>query len=290
MASITSVLSQKGIDPQIIISEQNLESHLEGLMGPLPVTHLFSRPPVDEFGNLVYNTGKIRNAAVSKVTTDYIYLNDADIIFSSENYLANLLADIKEEEALIWPPSRGLIKEDVESFLSLIDRKGFENAMREINLPNEYVASLSTEVAPLKVVKHKNGRIYVTEMSTFERYLSDESMRGLEPIFWRDVVHIGGIFTETRIVRAVGCYTDSYLTWGYEDVDLQWKLSQKCRVRTISPIKKFEVLHLDHDKNYFSEEQNDKNRTVFEKRQQEGIEKAIANDLEGLRCGMDWID
>ncbi len=283
LRSIKSVLSQTRTRPKIIISEENLESKLEGIGRQFPVVHIFSKPELDFGGNVVYNPGKIRNRAIAKVDSGFIYLNDADVIFKNRNYFFDLLGEIRNDEALIWPTSRRLIQRDVGIFIELVERKGIIKALRNLKFPNEYVANCDGSQHDLKVVKHRNGRLYTTELSTFQRYLSDKSMLGKEPTFWHDVVHIGGIFTRTEMIRSIGGYTNSYITWGYEDVDLQWKLDSIYSTRKMPLSGKFEVLHLDHPKGYFSPEHNVRNKHLFEKRQAEGVEKAILYDLSRLK-------
>lgn len=283
ITSIKSVLSQKYLIPQIIVSEESLESKLEGIEKRFPVVHLYSKPERDSKSNYIYNPGKIRNRAISKVDSEFIYLNDADIVFTNPEYLSELLKEIKINEALIWPPTRRLIQEDVDQFVKIVDRKGIMTAKNSLKFPNKYVANLNGDKHELKVVTHKTGRIYTTEVSTFERYKSDESMNGKEPTFWHDIVHIGGIFTRTDMINSVGGYSNSYITWGYEDVDLQWKLNGIYSTRIIPKVPKFEILHLDHQKDYFSPECNLKNRQLFEIRQAKGVKKAIELDVGNLR-------
>ncbi|MBU1199469.1 MAG: hypothetical protein KKF46_00950 [Nanoarchaeota archaeon] len=283
VASIKSVLTQKKVIPKIIISEENLESKLDGINKELPIRHIYSKPEQNSNGQCVYNTGRIRNRAILEADTSFIYLNDADIVFPNQRYFFQLCEEIDGDEALIWPPSRRLIQVEVDCFLRLVDEKGINEALNHLKNPNEYVANLSGDAHELKVVSHKNGRIYTTEISVFQRYLVDESMKGKEPTFWYDVVHIGGIFAPREMILSVGGYSDSYITWGYEDVDFQWKLNGIYSTRIIPKSKRFEVLHLDHPKSYFSPEQNIRNKQLFEKRQNGGVEKAVKYDLDRLR-------
>ncbi len=279
--SIISVLNQEEIVPHIIVAEENIESKVKELSKEFPIEHVFNQASNLNEGSIRYNPGKIRNLAVRKVETEFIYLSDADIIYHNKNYFKSLLNELKSVEALIWPPSRRLIKEDVDKFIKLTKLSGIDEAITKLVFPNDYLASFHYNVEPLKIVEHKkNGRIYTTSLSIFKKYLKDENMKGLEPMFWNDVVHIGGVFTKTEMIRKVGNYTDTYLTWGYEDTDLQWKLNELFSTRKLPYNKNFEVIHLDHDKGYFSKEQNQINKSLFEKRKKEGIEKAIKHDLE----------
>ena len=278
--SIISVLNQEEIVPHIIVAEENIESKVKELLKEFPIEHVFNQASNLNEGLIQYNPGKIRNLAVRKVETEFIYLSDADIIYCNKNYFKYLLDELKGEEALIWPPSRRLIKEDVDKFINLTELLGIDEAVKKLVFPNDYLASFNYNVEHLKIVEHKeNGRIYTTSLSTFKEYLKNENMKGLEPTFWNDVVHIGGIFTKTEMMRKVGNYTNVYLTWGYEDMDLQWKLDELFSTRRLPCDKNFEVIHLDHDKGYFSKEQNRINRLLFEKRKKEGVEKAIKYDL-----------
>lgn len=283
LTSLKSVLCQNKSDIKVIISEENLESQLEGIDKNFPVVYLYSKPIMDAKGDPLYNPGKIRNRAVMRADCEFIYLNDGDIVFQNQEYLNELVREIHEEEALIWPPCRRLIESDVARFIKLVEDNGIIEALHHLKYPNEYVANLDGSQHDLKAVTHNNGRVYTTELSTFQRYLSDKTMKGKEPTFWHDVVHIGGIFARRDLVLSVGGYTESYITWGYEDVDLQWKLREMYSTRIIPPLNFYEVLHLDHPKNYFSQEYNKRNKKLFERRQSEGLEKAIENDLKKLK-------
>ena len=75
----------------------------------------------------------------------------------------------------------------------------------------------------------------------------------------------------------VGGYSEVYETWGYEDVDVQWKLEQRCPVGQIPDKDRFRVLHLDHDKSYFSPQHNADNQRRFQERKLDPT-GAIAHD------------
>ena len=278
IASIKSVKEQKGCSVDIIVSERNEVSQLEKLAESLRFKLVFSKQELFE-GREVYRPGEIRNKAIDCTESELIYLNDADIIFQNPYYLLNLCNELNDGDILIWPPARRLLIGDVMRFIQELEHLNVQEVLKVLKNPNEYVANFDGDKVELKVVSHNNGRVYTTDIETFNRYMKDESMKGKEPTFWHDIVHIGAIFTRTDLVRSVGSYSDSYITWGYEDVDLQWKLSELFRTRLIPKEEKFEVLHLDHEKNYFSMEHNLKNRLIFEKRQREGVKKAIENDL-----------
>ena len=75
----------------------------------------------------------------------------------------------------------------------------------------------------------------------------------------------------------VGGYSEVYQTWGYEDVDVQWKLEQKSPVSQIPDEERFRTLHLDHDKTYFSPQHNADNQQRFQNRKADPT-RAINHD------------
>lgn len=280
-ATIKSVQEQEDCNVQIVVSEQNLEPKLEKLSKNMDFKHVYSIPLIEE-GKPVYNPGGIRNKAVRILDTEFVYLNDADIVFQNPRYLVTLLDELWQEVPLIRPPSRRLVKADVPIFIEMVDQAGIHQAIKALKHPNEYVANLDGSPVELKVVNHRDGRTYTTDMEMFIKYKHDPSLKGLEPTFWFDIMHVGGIFALAEQVHAVGGYTSSYLTWGHEDSDLQWKLEMMYGIMQIPRKKEFEILHLDHDKGYFCPEQNISNKQIFAKRKELGIGTAIAVDLEGM--------
>ena len=115
-------------------------------------------------------------------------------------------------------------------------------------------------------------------------YDVDPSLRGSEPVIWNQVVHIGGLFAERERILAVGGYHDGFRVWGNEDTDLQWKLAVTGGVGILPDSERLEVLHLDHDKEYFLKDVWLRNKEIHARRRKRGVERAIRNDRLHLRA------
>ena len=72
-------------------------------------------------------------------------------------------------------------------------------------------------------------------------------------------------------------------TWGFEDVDLQWKLAQVGPLDSIPAEIQLQVIHLDHDKPYYSIADNRRNKRLCLERQAAGIDVVIAQDRRVAR-------
>ena len=276
--AIKSVKMQKKCGIDIIVSEQNLESKLDGLDKELGFELVYSKP---EYINdeLVFNAGGIRNKAIERVDSEFVYLNDADIVFYNESYLFELLKLHKDNVSLIKPPLLRLQEPEVNNFIDNVNDKNLDSVLGQLKRANKYLVSLESDELDLKI-SNKRGRIFTTSWESYKEYLQNPSLKGYEPTFWFDTVHCGGIFTLTDCVREVGNYSKKYLTWGFEDSDLQWKLDQKFGCEMIPTEDRFNVLHLDHNKGYYSKEHKIINENIFKSRKERDINEIIDEDLK----------
>ena len=284
LMSIESVKRQEGCSIDIIVAEQNPTSKLQELSKKYGFKLIWTKKEDDGKG---YNPGEIRNQALSEVTTEYVYLNDADIVFTNKDYIANLVDMQKGDVSLILPPMRHLQQNDVPQFISLARENGLESVLSQLKYPNEYLANFSGRVpedffalaldGDVSLVER--GQVYLTDKATYARYLQDESMKGLEPMFSEHTLHRGAIFGRTECMRNVGGYTNSYLIWGHEDRDLIWKLQETYGCEIIPETIENEVLHLDHQRGYFSKNQNIRNAEIFQERVKGGVKAAIEYDM-----------
>ena len=266
-ASIMSLLKQDP-QPNIIVSEQNT--------GPsdfadIPsVDHIFVQHTEEK-----YNPGEVRNRALKNSSTKYLYLTDADLLFPNRTYLQDLSVR-SEDQTLIHPPMRRIILPAAEKFLNEMDRNGdVAEEMKRLKTDREYIAYYDSP-PELKIIDRQ--RKYTIDVKTFEKYKKSSELKGFEPTIFYDVSHIGGIFSTKEKLESVGGYSDAYLTWGYEDTDLQAKLATVGSVIPIPRERKFEVWHLDHDKSYFDPIQGKANEEKFSHRSK-NINQAIQEDL-----------
>lgn len=286
--SIDSVLNQMYEPIEIIVSEQ----------GPYPkysprkgVKHVFnSYVPKTNLSD--YNPGSIRNQAIAVSSGEYIYTNDADIVFLNKDYLTELLEMIKSNDSLVLyrPPMRRLPLDNFEKFLKLTRTKGISHTIDSLNISQEYLACLDDKIRELKThVKESETNGYVKTFTAFvedfKTYVNNPEMKGKEPLFWTENRHCGGNFFRRVQFLSIGGYCQSFINWGCEDSDLQWKLNQIYTLQLIPQKKIFEVMHLDHLKNYFSPEMWKRNENIELERKKEGITIAIKQDKGNIK----WI-
>ncbi len=282
LLAIDSIKAQKGVEFEIVISEQNETpkfQHLAELMG---VRYVFEQHiPLPHLSD--FDPGRVRNNAVSASKGEFLYTNDADVLFQNSFYLRDLTELLKENPdlALYRPPMRRLLLECFEEFKRRASEKGVSEALDSLNRRQEYIAKTDDVERVLKVVtKNKGGheKTFTTSWEDFQRYLSDPSLKGAEPTIWTQDLHCGGNFIRRAQYDLVGGYSQEFVNWGCEDSDLQWKLSEVFDLMQIPYERRFEVLHLDHPKGYFAKEMWKRNEEISARRKQEGVITAITTD------------
>ena len=280
--SVESIRNQKGIDFEIIVSEQGELPKLKSEL-PQDVKYIFNEHvPSRELSD--FNPGLVRNLAISNSEGEFIYTNDADILFLNENYLAEGISLLRKNPilALHRPPMRRLPIENFEHFWDMANKGGITLAMKSLDLSQPYLATTDGITRELKVVK-KEGEYYqktfTTSMDSFRRYLSDPFLKGKEPTIWTEDLHCGGNLLRKEHFEMVGRYCEDFINWGCEDSDLQWKLMQTTELGFFPYTKEFEVLHLDHERRYFSPEMWKRNESIENDRKIMGIKEVIRRDL-----------
>lgn len=279
--SIESILLQKNVDLEIIISEQGINPKMN-LFSDERIKYTFKKHiPKKELSD--FNPGKIRNDAVKLAKGEFIYTNDADIIFLNPNYLKECIRLIKTDSnlSLNRPPMRRLTIDQFELFWKTYKEEGIKNTLNKLDFSQKYLAVLDKKERPLKVVTNESGdykKTFTTSIENFKSYISDKSLKGKEPMIWMEDLHCGGNFIRIKNFNIVGKYCEKFINWGCEDSDLQWKLKEKLNLSFFPYKKKFEVLHLDHPKGYFSPEMWKRNEKISQERIQKGVEMAIFED------------
>ena len=278
-----SIMLQKGVNIEIIVSEQGISPRLEGKLNS-SVKYIFTyhQPKVDLSD---FNPGRIRNLAVTLANGEFLYTTDADILFVNPYYISNLIELIQQNQllALYRPPMRRLVKENFEEFLNSVNSVGIRRAISLLDFSQPYIATTDGKKRRLKVVtrqKNEYEKTFTTSMENFQKYISDPSLRGKEPTIWTEDRHCGANFMRRSQFDMVGGYCEKFINWGCEDSDLQWKLSQVFDLQLIPKEQRYEVLHLDHPRNYFSAEMWARNEEICAQRKQQGIIKSVKEDME----------
>lgn len=273
---VLSMLSQKDVDHEVIVSEQGENRRFPDIQG---VKYIFNyHKPRKDLSD--FNSGNVRNTAVAQAIGDYLYTNDADVVFLDSHYLAKALEEIAKSPARAFyrPLMRRLHVDEFSEFERRVNENGIKGAIFSLDLSQDYIATVSG--APRKVRVFEKESIYPKTFTAFEEdfqtYVGDESNKGKEPMFWNENRHCGGNLFRMKQFREIGGYSEEFINWGCEDSDLQWKFSGAFDLQFFP--EELEVLHLDHPKSYFSPEMWAQNEKISEKRKKEGIEKAIEID------------
>jgi glycosyltransferase involved in cell wall biosynthesis len=281
--TIESIMSQKGTDIEIIVSEQGISPRLEGkLNSSVRYTFTYHQPKADLSD---FNPGQIRNLAANLAKGEFLYTTDADVLFVNPYYIFVLIELIQQNQhlALYRPPMRRLVKENFEEFLNRVNSMGIGKAINSLDFSQPYIATTDGKRRELKVVtrqKNEYEKTFTTSMENFQRYIADPSLRGKEPTIWTEDRHCGANFVRRSQFDVVGGYCEKFINWGCEDSDLQWKLSQVFDLQLIPKEQQYEVLHLDHPRNYFSAEMWARNEEICAQRKQQGIIKSVKEDME----------
>lgn len=278
--SILSILDQKNVDLEIVVSEQGVEPKLKGIRDSR-IRYLFKYHDKSVSGD--FNPGRIRNIAARESAGEFLYTNDGDIVLLNTNYLRLCLDKLNKNPSLAFrrPVMRRLPLENFEEFQTRVKKYGIAKAIASLDLTQDYLATTDGIFRELKVVRKDNDdyqKIFTTSMENFRRYLEDKSIRGKEPIIWTENLHCGGNFLRRQQFETIGGYCSLFLNWGCEDSDLQWKVGEKYELDFFPKEKGFEVLHLDHPRDYFSSEMWKINEVIGAERKAKGIESAILVD------------
>ncbi len=279
-ATIDSLLLQTGVSTEIIVSEQTTGNGLF-LKERFPtITHI-PFPPTTTNGKEIYNAGITRNRGMQHAKGEYIYFNDADIIFFDPQYLHRLHQEVQPGEVLIRPDMWRMVKEEVPRFLELYTTQGLQSALSQVVFKENYLASFEDSDVKLELIEFKEKTFSATSHD-FRQYKINPSLLGEENLLWQRIVHCGGTFGKKKDIESVGGYSSQYPVCVYEDSDLQWKLRDKFTVREINGDDRYAVLHLDHELSYRSSIQENSNNNIFELRKAKGVALAIEDDLSNI--------
>lgn len=263
--AVQSLRAQEGVEMEIVLAESNSEPSFANSSKDLGIRYTF-----DSSGDIA-NPGRVRNFALAMATGEFIYSTDADIVFPPR-FMADLLS--LPRQVWIHPPKRRLPKDQFLLFHTRAHAQGMQQTLAELRC-DPYFASFAEPVQYR--LSEKEGPLYTCILSDYALWRSTPEMRKRSPAFWDSTRHRGGTLASQALWREVGGYAEVYQTWGYEDVDVQWKLQEKSPVGQIPDEERFRILHLDHDKTYFSPQHNADNQQKFENRKSNPT-LALAND------------
>ena len=282
---LDSILWQSRISLEIILAESNQAPTLQELAEVLAIKYCFLRHHNPEE---LFSPGRIRNYGILNSSSDLLYISDGDVVLKNRNYLTDLFCEYRNKNGspLRWPPMRRIPFEFTKGFIENVSCLGLDMALDVLDYNQEYIAVPPGESYPLCVVKRKKmtetGQIFTIRPDYYRQYFEENLWRGLEPLIWNQIVHIGGILMSRKQFYAVGGYCEKYTGWGNEDIDIQWKLSNFDPIEYITADPDFEVLHIDHDKPYLSHETWAPNKIRLEQRKKQGVMVSTKQDRDIL--------
>lgn len=269
-----SILSQKGVDIDFVVA---------GLQATTRVKNRFdlSRHPKESVLEIV-RTGAVLNNGLRLATGDFVYITDADILLPNQHYLEGLVQEsLFTGTSLKRPIMRRLLIQDFDWFYSMVFSKGLENSITSLDTSQKYVVKPTGVERPMRVFpKFENERqkVFIASEKDFQDYISDERNKGSEPRFFNQDRHCGTTFASTDMLRDVGGYCEEFISWGVWDADVQWKLESIGGMGLIPKSKDFEVIHLDHPREYFDKEKWDKDKGLQKIRRSQGYELSVKQD------------
>jgi len=252
--SVKSALCQKGINVEAVVVESNLEPTLEHLKNINNIKYVFL--PHDISINEKYNTGLIRNYGVAASSCDILYLTDADIVFTRDKYLKNVVHELcKSENLILYKPfMRRLLIEFIDEFWNKCEEIGVSDAIKTLNISQEYVATMRDCQRPMVVSDTYRGGNEGRWTCSFKDIINKSKANNLYSYstLYYSVRHYGGTILRKKHFYEIGGFSSEFYGWGSEDYDLHWKLSEKFNLDFLKEGLDFEVIHLDHDKPYFT--------------------------------------
>lgn len=283
LISIDAIKMQKGVEVEIVVSEQGEKRRFPDVEG---VKHIFTyHKPQPNLSN--FNPGQVRNIAIANSTKDFIYTNDADIVFSDPYYLKKSLKVLKENpnKVLFRSFMRRLPLDNFETFNLWYDSEGIEKSLKRLVKNQEFLVKTDPKYREMKVFEKiskeaKYKKTFTSLIEDFNEYvkkgLGSEDNLNFWPVYWNENRHCGANMFRRSHFMNVGGYCEKFINWGCEDSDLQWKFREIYDLEFFP--QELEVIHLDHPKGYVSPKMWGLNEETSAKRKAEGVSLTIEFD------------
>jgi len=285
---VNSIKAQKGVDIEIVISEQGIARRFPEIEG---VKHIFTyHKPKANLSD--FNPGKIRNIAIVNSNKDFIYTLDADTIFADPLFLKKLLGYlIKHPNKILYRPfMRRLPADNFEEFNKWYSSLGFKKAVKKLIINQNFLVKTSPGYRELKIfekISKEAGykKTFTSLIEDYKKYVDERIGSDTEfnfwPVYWNENRHCGSNFFRRTHFLNVGGYCERFVNWGCEDSDLQWKFREMYDLEFFP--SSFEVIHLDHPKEYLSPKMWDLNEKKSTERKSKGVKSAIKYDKKILK-------
>lgn len=285
---IDSIKMQKGVDIEIIVSEQGVARRFPEIEG---VKYTFKyHKPQENLSD--FNPGEVRNIAILNSTKEYIYTMDADIVFLDPFFLKKLVDVLKKDpnKVLFRPFMRRLPIDNFEEFNNWCKSLGIEEALKKLIKDQTFLVKTSPKYRELKIFEKDSKeadyrKTFTSFIEDYKKYVEERLGSDTElnfwPVYWNENRHCGSNFFRRTQFMAVGGYCEQFINWGCEDSDLQWKFRETYKLEFFPP--ELEVIHMDHSKGYISPKMWGLNEEKSAKRKKEGIKLAIEEDKKILK-------
>ncbi len=285
---IDSIKMQKGVDKEIVVSEQGVKSRFPKVEG---VKYVFTyHKPKKNLSD--FNPGKIRNIAIVNSTKEYVYTMDADTILPDPFLLKKLVKMLEKNPNKVFyrPLMRRLPLDNFSEFKKWRDELGFKKALKKLIINQNFLVKTSPEYRKLKIFEKDSTeagyrKTFTSLIEDYNKYveerLGSEDNLNFWPVYWNENRQCGSNFFRREQFDEIGGYHEGFINWGCEDSDLQWKFREKYNLRFFP--KKLEVIHLDHPKGYVSPEMWQLNEKKSAKRKKEGVDPTIEYDKKILK-------
>ena len=283
LISVDSVKRQKEVDFEIVVSEVNKEPRLKGLLDP-GINYVFNKTdPEEQLKG--FNQGRVRNLGVKSSSGEYVYHNEADIIFESPFFLkeCKVLMDLNPFSSYACPHKKRIILDNVELFKKKAREEGLNKALNALSHNNNFFTVMDGIPRYFKII---NENYWLSSYAIIARNKSELNKKANEALQNPKVqegfelsLHFGGILFRRRDFDLLGGFSERFFRWGSVDLDFHWKLDQCFCFESFPKKKDFVVIHMDHLRGYFSEETFAENERIRSLREKSGIVKAVIDDL-----------
>lgn len=224
--------------------------------------------------------GRIRNAALVRIKSSYVYVTDADVLPREESFLAQCLESARRSKAV------ALIKP------ALLRVYAPEAAFCAWYAGGDRRRPLSKGPC-LRVLRA--GKLEPMTAGEFSRRVDGERLccrwddlqllkayagreNELKEFIMKPKVHWGGIFAQMNAIRRVGGYSETYRAWGCEDDDLHFKLGSTCGHQRLKlPGNPWPLFHLEHPRQNNTESYR-RNFRRFMLRRKTGVDRLLDSD------------
>jgi len=269
-----SILEQEGVDVNLVVAGINTATNIRSLA-------CLARHPQESVPGIV-RVGVLINNGLRNANDGFVYVSDADIVLANPAHLQLLVGESSMAgTALKRPPMRRLLLQDYDWFSEQVEERGLENAIAGLDTSQEYIVKPRGADRPMQVFpkfENRKHKVFIASEADFQEYISHEANKGSEPRYFNQDRHCGAVFAPTQAFREVGGYHEGFISWGVWDADTQWKLENRTGMKLIPNREEFSVIHLDHEKGYFSKEKWEHDKKLQIKRRSIGAEECIERD------------